>query len=125
MTTSAYNRMLLERLGKVYVLENMIQDLFNLVSQVKDLGLVLSYIDVLQEHYDDFVLVDLLMPLVFIKAKELNYRSGYRSLVYTIKEIQDRFINQSVKIETTIKALQELYPRRTAMIDELNKLRLM
>ncbi|GAQ14830.1 hypothetical protein MODO_2522 [Myroides odoratimimus] len=125
MTTSAYNRMLLERLGKVYVLENMIQDLFNLVSQVKDLGLVLSYIDVLQKHYDDFVLVDLLMPLVLLQAKGLNNRSGYRSLAYIIKEIQDRFINQSVKIETTIKALQELYPRRTAMIDELNKLRSM
>ncbi|EKB05952.1 hypothetical protein HMPREF9711_00921 [Myroides odoratimimus CCUG 3837] len=123
MTTDAYNRMLLERLGKVYVLENMIQDLFSLVSQVKDLGLVLSYTDILQKHYDDFVLVDLLMPLVLLQAKGLNNRSGYRSLAYIIKEIQDRFINQSVKIETTIKALQELYPRRTAMIDELNKLR--
>lgn len=117
--------MLLERLGEVYVLENMIQDLFNLVSQVKDLGLVLSYIEVLQNHYDDFVLVDLLMPLVLLQAKGLNNRSGYRSLAYIIKEIQDRFINQSVKIETTIKALQELYPRRTAMIDELNKFRSM
>ncbi|MFM9403639.1 hypothetical protein ACKLNQ_17165 [Myroides odoratimimus] len=125
MTRNAYNKMLLERLGEVYVLENMIQDLFNLVSQVKDLGLVLSYTDVLQKHYDDFVLVDLLMPLVLLRAKGLNNRSGYRSLAYIIKEIQDRFINQSVKIETTIKALQELYPRRTAMIDELNKLRSM
>ncbi|MEC4043990.1 hypothetical protein [Myroides odoratimimus] len=74
MTTNAYNRMLLERLGEVYVLENMIQDLFNLVSQVKDLGLVLNYIDVLQKHYDDFVLVDLLMPLVLLQAKGLNNR---------------------------------------------------
>ncbi|MDM1376778.1 hypothetical protein [Myroides marinus] len=125
MTTNAYNRMLLDRIGKVYVLESMTQDLFNLVSQVKDLGLVLSYIDFLQKHFKASVLVDILMPLVLIYAKGLNSRSGYRTLAYTIKDIQDRFTSETEKIGASILTLQELYPRRKAMIDELRNLRLL
>lgn len=111
---------LLYHLGPIYVQENYLDRLLLLVEAQEDISNVLSYYSHLKNEYPN-ELVNILIPLLENEGDRSTGRSEYKELARKMKSIIRDFPNDKARVIEIAKKLKEKYPRRPAMLEELNK----
>jgi hypothetical protein len=118
---SSLNSQLLEALNVIYIEEKYWGRLFALVKNEDSLGKILQFHSYLVAHYPD-ELLELYLPALALQGDKASDRSQYANLVGTMKKIIKDIPFGKEQIIALAKNLKEKYPRRPAMIDELNGL---
>lgn len=115
------NPPLLNVVSSIYIEEGFFERLFDLVKLEKDLDKLLYYHSDLKKHYPD-KLIELYLPAFELKGDYANNRSDYADLSKKMKKVMKELPQFRDRIVTVAKMLKLKYPRRPAMIDELNKI---
>jgi len=115
------NTVLLQTLGPVYIEEQYWKMLLELVQAENNLNIVLQYHDHLRKVYPDELLA-IYLPLLEAAGDRANSRSEYAHLAATMKNIIKDIPGAKTKIAGIVQILKTKYPRRPAMIEELNNI---
>lgn len=115
------NYTLLEKLGPLYVEEQMYSDLLDLVLIQTNFNIVLSYHKILCKVFPE-KLVELYKKLLTRYADEVNDRSGYIKLMKLIKMIYNDVPPARKELTIMLITWKMIYYRRPAMIQEINSL---
>jgi hypothetical protein len=112
---------LLSTVASIYIEENYLDRLFELVKQEQDLDCILEYHNVLVK---DFALDLIPVYLPAIKESGINAsdRKQYQDFVKKIRRIIKDIPQGTEQIINIAKELRATYYRRPAMVEELNKL---
>lgn len=111
---------LLYHLGPIYVQENYLDRLLELVKDQENISNVLAYYNILLKQYPN-ELLDILIPLLEKEGDRSSGRSEYKELARKMKSIIKDFLEDKNRILEVAQKLKEKYPRRPAMLEELNK----
>jgi len=112
---------LLGALSPFYIKENYIDELFQLVKKVRDLRVIIKYHRYLLPFYPD-ELVQIYIPALELLGDASADRSDYYNLAQLMKQLIKDLPRGKDQIISIAEKLKLKYPRRPAMIDELNKL---
>lgn len=115
---------LLQALGDIYIEENLLDKLLQLLQQENDLNTLLRYHAHLSKHYPA-ELIALYLPAVERFADSCAGRNEYRYLVKVMQKIIKDIPVEKEKVLGVAKMLKQKYsvkPRRPAMIEELDKI---
>ncbi len=115
------NSSLLIYLAPIYVQENYYDQLLELVQKQKILSNVLSYFPYLKDKYPNEI-VETLVPLFAREGDQSEGRSQYKGLAKKMQYVIKDFPESKDKILEVAQKLMVKYPRRPAMIEELQKL---
>jgi len=115
------NSLILETLAPVFIQEKYWDRLFAFVKNEAGLDRKMHYHSYLVKHYPA-ELLQLYLPDITVKADEVNDRSGYIELTGIMKMIIKDIPFGKEQVLAVARNLKEKYPRRPAMVDELNKL---
>jgi len=111
----------LRGLAPIYIQEKYWDRLLALLQQETDLFAILEYHKYLFKEYPG-KLLELYLPAFERKADRCNSRSEYKELAGTIKMVIKDIPVAKPKIILLVKNLKQKYPRRPAMIEELDKI---
>ena len=115
------NPPLLLEIAPIYIEEHYWDRLLSLVQKEKNLDTVLRYHEHLVKIYP-LELLAIYLPLFEVSGDKANERSKYADLVGKMKKIIKDIPEGKAKITAIAQSLKTKYPRRPAMIDELNKI---
>ena len=115
------NPPLLSELAPIYIEEQYWNRLLELLQKEDNLDTVLQYHQQLVKIYPS-ELSSLYFPLLESAANKAGSRSEYAHLVTKMKMIVKDIPDSKTKIVAIAQALKAKYPRRPAMIEELNKI---
>lgn len=118
---NSLNSNLLYRLGPIYIQENYWDRLLALVQKQENLVTILSYYPYLLKTYPN-ELLDTIIPLFEKEADKSDGRSQYKDLANKMKSIIKDYPKEKERIFEVARKLKKKYPRRPAMIEELDKL---
>ncbi|HAL81293.1 MAG TPA: hypothetical protein DCO83_02870 [Mucilaginibacter sp.] len=113
------NSLLLEALNAVYIEEKYWDRLLALVKTEDGLEILMRYHSYLAPHYPEEML-QLYLPALMLQGDKASDRSQYTSLVGTMKKIIKDIPQSKDSVIAIAKSLKDKYPRKPAMIDELN-----
>ncbi|MFE3868384.1 SWIM zinc finger domain-containing protein [Flavobacterium sp. LS2P90] len=111
----------LYHLAPIYIQENYFDRLFELVQIEQNLDNVLTYYPYLKNQYST-EMVEVLVPALEKEGEHSEGRSQYKNLVKKMQFLIKDFPESKQKILEVAKKLKVKYPRRPAMLEELNKL---
>lgn len=115
------NSTMLHYLAPIYVQENYLDRLLELVQKEHYLDNLLSYYPYLKKQYPKEIL-EVLVPVLEKTGEQSDGRSQYKNLANKMQFLIKDFPESKEQIlEVTLK-LKAKYPHRPAMIDEFNKL---
>lgn len=112
---------LLYHLGPIYVQENYLDRLLLLVQKQDKISTVLYYYSHLKIVYPR-ELLDKLILLLENEGDRSASRSEYNELARKMKSIINDYPKDKERILEVARKLKQKYPRRPAMLEELNKL---
>lgn len=115
------NPPLLQEIAPIYIEEHYWERLLALVQIENNLDTVLRYHEHLVEIYS-LELLAIYLPLFEATGDKANSRREYADLVVKMKRIIKDIPKEKAKITAIAQRLKTKYPRRPAMIDELNKI---
>jgi len=115
------NPPLLEKLAPIYIEEQYWDRLFELVKRESNIEAVLRYHDYLFKQYP-IELLEIYVPMLEGSGDKANSRSDYAALAGYMQRLMKDIPQGKEKITALAKSLKQKYPRRPAMIDELNKI---
>lgn len=115
------NPPLLDELAPIYIEEQYWDRLLALVQKEDNLDTVLQYHQRLMKIYPSELSM-LYFPLLESAGDKASSRSEYAQLVAKMKMIMKDIPASKSKIIAIAQALKTKYPRRPAMIDELNEI---
>lgn len=115
------NSQLLEALDAIYIKEKYWDRLLALIKNESGLEKVMKYHTYLVQPYPA-ELLQLYLPGLELQGDEASDRGQYAHLVGVMKKIIKDIPAGEEQIITIAKNLKAKYPRRPAMVDELNKL---
>jgi BioD-like phosphotransacetylase family protein len=115
------NSTLLYNLAPIYVQENYLDRLFELVQKEQNLDNILTYFSNLKNQYS-IEIIELLVPLFEKQGERSEGRSQYKYLAQKMQFIINDLPESKEKILAVAQKLKAKYPRRPAMIEELEKL---
>ncbi|MCV9929695.1 SWIM zinc finger family protein [Flavobacterium sp. LS1R49] len=119
---SFYNhQILLFHLAPIYIQENYLDRLLQLVQKQNRLDTILIYQSYLIKEYPN-ELFAVYVPAIEAAGDYANGRAQYKSLATTMKKIIKDFPDKKESILEIAHKLKIKYPRRPAMIEELNKI---
>lgn len=118
---SSQHEMCLSLLGPIFIAEEYWDRLFALLKPIDDLDTILAYHDDLANLYPQEYL-ELYFPAINNAAEEANTRNNYKELVRKIKIIIKYYPAAKERILNEVRNLKAKYPRRPAMIEELNRI---
>ena len=118
---NSLNSNLLYRLGPIYIQENYWDRLLALVQKQENLVTILSYYPYLLKTYPN-ELLDTIIPVFEKEADRSDGRSQYKDLANKMKSIIKDYPKEKERIFEVARKLKIKYPRRPAMIEELDKL---
>ncbi|MEO6685059.1 MAG: hypothetical protein ABIN24_03810, partial [Dyadobacter sp.] len=118
--SAEYN--LLAILAPIYVEEKQWNELFELVKGFPKLNTLLQYLPVLASEFPA-EMTELFIPALIQSGDEGSSRSHYAQLVADMKKVHKTIPESREKISKLAESLKLKYPRRPAMLDELNKLK--
>lgn len=110
----------LHYLGPIYVEERYWGKLMDLIRKQSDIDHVFHYQNYLKDEYKE-EFIGLYERLLEAFADSADSRPNYRELVRKMKKIVKDFPENQDQIHEVAKKLKAKYPRRPAMLDELNK----
>lgn len=108
------------KLGDVYVEEKMYDRLIALVQHQENIDTVLSYHTNLYKDYPN-ELMEVYNSLLDKSAKEGSDRSAYKALMKKVLFIAKDIPSGLELLKNKMQDWKELYKRRPAMVDEINK----
>lgn len=115
---SYYGGTLVDALAAIYIEEQMIEDLFNVVSASKNINTIIRYTSHLKSDYSAELIPHFRASIVF-QAQNTG-RDVYQTLVYYLKEMAK--LKGGVAVARELKnELLETYKNRPAMKEELKK----
>ena len=94
--------------------------LLELVKDQENISNVLTYYNILLKQFPN-ELLDILIPLLEKEGDRSSGRSEYKELARKMKSIIKDFPEDKNRILEVAQKLKEKYPRRPAMLEELNK----
>lgn len=112
---------LLSSLAPIYIEEGYWDRLLELVKNETRLDTILTYHDHLVKIYPSEML-QVYLPALEHKGHSVNDRSGYIDLVSKMRKIIKDIPSGKEEVISTAKKLKRTYPRRPAMIEELDKI---
>lgn len=112
---------LLYGLGLIYIQENYWDRLLTLVQKQVNLTTILTYYPHLLKAYPN-ELLDILIPVSEREGDKSEGRSQYKDLANKMKSIMKDYPQEKERILEIAQKLKIKYPRRPAMLEELNKL---
>lgn len=115
------NVSLLYSLGSIYIMENYWDRLLTLVQKQENLTTILTYYPHLLKAYPN-ELLDILIPVLEREGDKSEGRSQYKDLANKMKSIMKDYPQEKERILEIAQKLKIKYPRRPAMLEELNKL---
>lgn len=121
---SSYNSLnsnLLYRLGPIYIQENYWDRLLTLVQEQENLTTILAYYPHLIKIYPN-ELLDTIIPVLEKEGDRCDGRSQYKDLANKMKSVIKDYPKEKKRILEVARKLKIKYPRRPAMLEELNKL---
>lgn len=118
---NSLNTNLLYRLGPVYIQENYWDRLLELIQKQENLITILTYYPHLIKIYPN-ELLDIIIPILEKEGDKSDGRSQYKDLANKIKLIIKDYPKDKERILEVARKLKIKYPRRPAMLEELNKL---
>lgn len=121
---SSYNSLnsnLLYRLGPIYIQENYWDRLLTLVQEQENLTTILTYYPHLIKIYPN-ELLDTIIPVLEKEGDRCDGRSQYKDLANKMKSVIKDYPKEKERILEVARKLKIKYPRRPAMLEELNKL---
>lgn len=121
---SSYNSLnsnLLYRLGPIYIQENYWDRLLTLVQEQENLTTILTYYPHLIKIYPN-ELLDTIIPVLEKEGDRCDGRSQYKDLANKMKSVIKDYPKEKKRILEVARKLKIKYPRRPAMLEELNKL---
>ena len=114
-----YHHILLDDFASIYIEEQMIDDLFRLVSSSNSIQIIIKYTDHLKKDYPD-ELLEYYKAAIEIAAEQIG-RNVYISLVGYLKKMAS-IKGGLPKAKQLMEALVEKYKKRSAMKEEFKKL---
>lgn len=118
---NSVNVSLLYSLGSIYIQENYWDRLLTLVQKQENLTTILTYYPHLLKAYPN-ELLDILIPVLEREGDKSEGRSQYKDLANKMKSIMKDYPQEKERILEIAQKLKIKYPRRPAMLEELNKL---
>lgn len=115
------NSTLLNHLEPIYVQENYLDRLLELVQKEQNLDNVLTYFPYLKNQYS-IEIIELLVPVFEKHGDHSEGRSQYKHLAKKMQFIIKDLPESKEKILAVAKKLMNKYPRRPAMLEELDML---
>lgn len=112
---------LLHELAPIYIEEKLWDRLLELVVKANDFDTAWRYHDLLVKNYP-LELLHIYLPSLEQQGDKTTQRSDYADLVYKMKKIIKDIPQDAGKIKAVAQRLKEKYPRRPAMVEELNKI---
>lgn len=119
--SNSLNVSLLYSLGSIYIQENYWDRLLTLVQKQENLTTILTYYPHLLKAYPN-ELLDILIPVLEREGDKSEGRSQYKDLANKMKSIMKDYPQEKERILEIAQKLKIKYPRRPAMLEELNKL---
>lgn len=119
--TKRYYQNKLFFIGPIYQAENRKEELFQLLSEAKSLYFTFSYWKYLSMYYSFEDLYPIFTSCFLEELKEASSRSAYSRVALEIRKWSDLYPLESDRIHGFIDSVNKLYPRRTAMHQELNR----
>lgn len=120
-SNNSLNVNLLYGLGPIYIQENYWDRLLLLVQKQENLTTILTYYPHLIKIYPN-ELLDILIPVLEKEGDKCDGRSQYKDLVNKMKSVIKDYPKEKERILEVARKLKIKYPRRPAMLEELNKL---
>lgn len=111
---------LLQKLAPVYIQEHYWHRLLALVQKENNLDITLSYHTYLAPHYPA-ELLEIYLPAFAAQGQQANGRGEYANLVRKMQKVMQDIPKGKEKIKAIARSLKEQFPRRPAMVEELNK----
>ncbi|WP_181305859.1 SWIM zinc finger domain-containing protein [Rufibacter sp. XAAS-G3-1] len=111
---------LLPKLGQVYIQEKYWDRLLALVQKENSLDATLAYHPYLAPHYPS-ELLRLYLPAFEAYGQKANGRSEYASLARKMEQVMENLPEGKEKIKAVAQRLKEQFPRRPAMLEELER----
>lgn len=111
---------LLYALAPVYIEEQYWDRLLALIQQENNLTNTLQYHSYLVKQYPAELLA-IYLPAFERMGEQVNGRKEYADLARKMKKVMKDIPEGKEKIRAIVQQLKEKYPRRPAMLDELNK----
>ena len=118
---NSLNYNLLYRLGPIYIQENYWDRLLTLVQKQENLTTILMYYPQLIKIYPN-ELLDTIIPILEKEGDKCDGRSQYKDLANKMKSVIKDYPKEKERILEVARKLKIKYPRRPAMLEELNKL---
>ncbi len=115
------NTQLIYALAPVYIEEQYLDRLLDLVKKEEKLDTIMLYSNYLLEQYPE-ELLQMYLPALEQDGDDSSNRDHYAALVAKMKQIIKDIPSGREQVLTVAKKLKLKYPRRPAMIDELNGL---
>ncbi len=115
------NRELIDALAPIYIEEQYLDRLLNLVKNEKKLDILMWYHKHLLAQYPE-ELLKMYLPALELDGDTGSNRDHYAALTAKMKQIIKDIPSGREQVLAVAKTLKLKYPRRPAMIDELNKL---
>jgi hypothetical protein len=115
------NSLFLNSLAPIFIEEGLIDRLWDLVKNENDLDKIMAYQNHLISGYSA-ELLKLYLPALERKGDNASSRSDYAYLAKNMKKIIEDIPAGKEKVIAVARRLKEKYPRRPAMIDELNSI---
>lgn len=112
---------LLHALAPIYIEEKYWDRLLELVAKANSFDMAWQYHDHLVKAYP-LALLEIYVGKLEPMGDKANQRSDYADLVWKMKKIIKDIPAGEEKIVAIAQRLKEKYPRRPAMVDELNKI---
>ena len=118
---NSINSKLLNSLGPIYIQENYLVRLLALVQKQESLVTILSYYPYLINTYPN-ELLDSIIPVFEKEGDRSDGRSQYKDLANKMKLVIKDYPKEKERILEVARKLKIKYPRRPAMIEELDEL---
>jgi bisphosphoglycerate-dependent phosphoglycerate mutase len=115
-----FNSFLLSALSPIYIEERFTDRLFELVKNEKDIDRLMVYHEHLVFSYAH-ELLQLYIPALERQADKADNRSHYAQLAGNMKKIMRALAFGKEQIIELAKKMKQKYPRRPAMVEELNR----
>lgn len=120
-SNNSLNVNLLYGLGPIYIQENYWDRLLELVQKQESLTTILTYYPYLIKIYPN-ELLDTIIPILEKEGDKCDGRSQYKDLANKMKSVIKDYPKDKERILEVARKLKIKYPRRPAMVEELNKL---
>ncbi|MDO8993250.1 MAG: hypothetical protein Q7U83_09315, partial [Daejeonella sp.] len=115
------NPPVLSAIAPVYIEEGYWDRLLDLVKKETDLDVILQYHSHLSKRYPDELLA-LYLPAFELAGDHANARNQYKDVVNKMKRVIKDMPQFKADIVAVAQKLKSKYPRRPAMVDELNRI---